>query len=83
MVLAIALPLEILAYYLFLSAIRMGPLSLTVPLLAFTPVLTVVSGAIFLGEAVTLNGAAAGIVMVTVGAYFLTADHNKTIYGVR
>ncbi len=71
--LAVALPLEILAYYLFLSAIRIAPLSLTVPLLAFTPVFTILTAAILLGERVTPNGAA-GIAMVTIGAYLLNAD---------
>jgi drug/metabolite transporter (DMT)-like permease len=46
---AVSLPLEILAYYLFLSAIRMAPLSLTVPLLAFTPALTILSSYVILG----------------------------------
>ncbi|MBM3301332.1 MAG: EamA family transporter [Deltaproteobacteria bacterium] len=72
-VLGAALPLEILAYYLFLSAIRMGPLSLTVPLLAFTPVFTIVTSAVVVQERVSMTGAA-GIVMVTVGAYILNGD---------
>jgi drug/metabolite transporter (DMT)-like permease len=72
-VLVIALPLEVLAYYLFLSSIRMAPLSLTVPLLAFTPVLTIFSSAIMLDEKITISGGV-GICMVTVGAYILNAD---------
>ncbi|HMK33624.1 MAG TPA: DMT family transporter [Desulfomonilaceae bacterium] len=71
--LAIALPLEIGAYYLFLSSIRMAPLSLTVPLLAFTPVLTIFTSAILLGESITLSGGL-GISMVTAGAYILNAN---------
>jgi drug/metabolite transporter (DMT)-like permease len=73
LLLAMTLPLEILAYYLFLSAIRMAPISLTVPLLALTPVLTVVSSALMLGETISAAGAG-GIVLVTVGAYVLNGD---------
>ena len=72
-VLSIALPLEALAYYLFLSAIRMAALSLTVPLLAFTPVLTIISSWAILGEGITWTGAL-GIMLVTVGAYVLNGD---------
>ena len=72
-VLAVALPLEILGYYLFLSAIRMAPLSLTVPLLAFTPVMTIFTSRVLLGEQVDWTGVI-GICLVTVGAYVLHAD---------
>jgi drug/metabolite transporter (DMT)-like permease len=71
--LAVALPLEIYGYYLFLSAIRMAPLSLTVPLLALTPVLTLLTSWVLLGESVQPLGVA-GIVLVTVGAYVLNGD---------
>jgi drug/metabolite transporter (DMT)-like permease len=73
LLLAIALPLEIFAYYLFLSSIRMAPLSLTVPLLAFTPVLTIISSSLLLDEWITMTGGM-GIGLVTVGAYFLNAN---------
>jgi drug/metabolite transporter (DMT)-like permease len=75
-VLGVALPLEILGYYLFLSAIRTAPLSLTVPLLAFTPVLTILTSAILLGERVSLAGAL-GISLVTAGTYVLNGDLAK------
>jgi drug/metabolite transporter (DMT)-like permease len=70
---AVVLPLEIVAYYLFLSSIRMAALSLTVPLLAFTPVLTIASSALILGEKVSTAGAV-GISLVTVGAYILNGN---------
>lgn len=73
LLLTIALPLEIGGYYLFLSAIKSGPLSLTIPLLAFTPVLTAISSALLLGEGISASGAL-GIVLVTVGAYILNGD---------
>lgn len=72
-VLAAALPLELLGYYLFLTAIRMDPLSLTVPLLALTPVFTILTAALLVGEEVSVSGGV-GISLVTVGAYVLNAD---------
>ncbi|MFC1833712.1 EamA family transporter [Thermodesulfobacteriota bacterium] len=71
--LAVALPLEVLGFYLFLSAIRMAPLSLTVPLLAFTPVLTIGTSAVLLGERISTVGTI-GILLVTAGAYLLNGD---------
>jgi uncharacterized membrane protein len=71
--LAICLPLEIFAYYLFLSSIRMAALSLTVPLLAFTPALTIITSAIVVGEHVSAAGGV-GIALVTIGAYLLNGD---------
>lgn len=74
--LLILVPLESLGYYLFLSAIRMSPLSMTLPLLAFTPAITIVSGWLMLGEQVGREGIS-GVLLVTVGAYFLNADINN------
>jgi len=71
--LGICLPLEIFAYYLFLSSIRMAPLSLTVPLLAFTPALTILTSAVLVDERISAAGGA-GIAMVTIGAYLLNGD---------
>lgn len=71
--LVVALPLEVLGYYLFLTAIRIGPLSLTVPLLAFTPVFTIFTSWLILGEEISLKGAF-GISLVTFGAYILNGD---------
>ena len=69
----ISLPLEISSYYLFLSAIRMADMSLTLPLLAFTPVLTILTAALLLGESISATGGM-GIALVTVGAYLLNGD---------
>ncbi len=74
--LIIAVPLEILGYYLFLSAIRMGELSLTLPLLAFTPVLTIATAAVLLGETISVAGGC-GIALVAAGAYVLNGDLAK------
>lgn len=77
----VTLPLEVLGYYLFLSAIRSGPLSLTVPLLAFTPVFTIVTAAIVVREHIPPVGIV-GIVLVTAGAYLLNSDRlNVSLLG--
>ena len=67
------LPLEILAMWLYMRAIRDSPLSLTLPYLAFTPVFNVLTGYVFLGESVTWNGFA-GIFLVVCGAWLLNLD---------
>ena len=63
-------PFEISAYLLYLRAIRIAPLSLTVPFLALTPVFTIVTSLIFLGEHVSFVGGV-GIFTVAAGAYLL------------
>ena len=71
--LAVTLPLEILGYYLFLSSIRMSALSLTLPLLSFTPALTMVVASALLDEKIGSMGLA-GVLLVTIGAYILNID---------
>ncbi len=71
--LATLLPLEILAMWLYMKAIRECPLSLTLPYLAFTPVFNVVTGYVLLGETVTLPGFA-GIALVVCGAWLLNLN---------
>ncbi len=73
LLIVISLPIEISSYYLFLSAIKMAELSLTLPLLAFTPVLTILTAAVLLGETISWTGAM-GIGLVTAGAYLLNGD---------
>jgi drug/metabolite transporter (DMT)-like permease len=72
-ILLIALPLEALGYFCFLSALRQAPLSLTLPLLAFTPVFTLLTGRIILDERISPMGAL-GVFLVAAGAYLLNAD---------
>lgn len=69
-----ALPLEILAMMLYMTAIRDSPLSLTLPYLAFTPVFVVLTAFFLLGEQVTLPGFV-GVSLVVVGAYVLNVEH--------
>jgi drug/metabolite transporter (DMT)-like permease len=64
------LPLEILAMWLYMTAIRECPLSLTLPYLAFTPVFNIVTGYVLLGETISWAGFA-GITLVVCGAWLL------------
>ncbi|MCX7672853.1 MAG: DMT family transporter [Thiobacillaceae bacterium] len=71
-----SLPLEVLAEVLYVLAIRDSPLSLTLPYLAFTPVLTALAGDLLLGERLGLTGFA-GVLLVVVGAYVLNLEHAR------
>jgi len=71
---ALLLPAEILAMWLYVRAIRDHPLSLTLPYLAFTPVIVVVTGFLILGERIDLRGFA-GILLVVMGAWLLNQHH--------
>lgn len=68
--LAAALPLEITAFFLYMRAIQVSPLSLSIPFLAFTPIFLVLTGRLILGEQLNLGGIA-GIVFVFLGGYVL------------
>jgi drug/metabolite transporter (DMT)-like permease len=74
------LPLEILAMWLYMKAIRDCPLSLTLPYLAFTPVFNVVTAYLLLGETVTLPRFA-GITLVVCGAWILNLDARHDGWG--
>jgi drug/metabolite transporter (DMT)-like permease len=66
----LCVPLEILAVLLYMLAIRDSPLYLTLPYLALTPVFNVLTGWVFLGEAVSLKGMV-GILFVVIGTALL------------
>lgn len=66
----VSLPLNGMAMVLYMRAIRISPLSLTLPYLAFTPAFMIVTGYLFLGELPGVLGVA-GIVVTCIGAYIL------------
>jgi drug/metabolite transporter (DMT)-like permease len=68
--LAMAVPLEALAIYGYHVAIARSPLSLTLPMLAFTPVFLLGVAFLLLDEIPTLQGYG-GVFLVTLGAYLL------------
>jgi drug/metabolite transporter (DMT)-like permease len=65
-----ALPLEIAAIMLYYKALRVSPLSLSLPFLSFTPVFLILFSRLILGEAVSPAGAL-GIGLVALGGYGL------------
>ena len=71
-IVATMLPCEILAMLLYMKAIRDYPLSLTLPYLAFTPVIITICAYLFLGEKVS-SGGLGGIMLVVAGGYLLNA----------
>lgn len=71
--LAVTLAVNLLAFTLYVRAIKLSPLSLTFPFLAFTPLFLVVTGSIALGELPDTLGIV-GIVLIVVGAYVLNLD---------
>ena len=71
--LLVSIPLNAAAFVLYMQAIRMSPLSLTLPYLAFTPTFILLTGYIFLGERSGAWGIA-GVVITCAGSYVLNID---------
>lgn len=67
---AVSLPLEILAMVLYVKALQLSPLSLTLPFLSLTPVFLILISYLILGEKVSLKGGI-GIVLIAAGSYTL------------
>ncbi len=65
-----SLPLEIAAMILYTKALKISPISMTVPFLALTPVFLIITSNILLGEKVSPYGAV-GIILMAIGAYAL------------
>ena len=65
-----ALPLEITAVILYTKALKVSPISVTVPFLALTPLFLIVMSYIVLGEKVSLTGSI-GICLMAAGSYVL------------
>lgn len=73
---AALVPLEIAAMIIYMKAIKISPLSLTIPFLALTPVFLIATSFFFLGELPDLSGVA-GIFLIAAGAYLLNLDSYK------
>lgn len=67
---AVALPLEVLAMIWYMQALRVSPLSLSLPFLAFTPIFILGIGWLLLGEMPSAAGIG-GILLVVAGSYCL------------
>jgi drug/metabolite transporter (DMT)-like permease len=71
---AFAMPLEILAFVLYIKALRVSPMSLSLPFLAFTPVFLIGISFLILGERPSLSGVF-GILLIAAGGYVLNLHH--------
>jgi drug/metabolite transporter (DMT)-like permease len=69
-VIAIGTPLEATALLLYIRAIRIGPLSLALPILAVTPALLLLTGPLLAGDAFSWTGVP-GVLLIAAGAYLL------------
>jgi drug/metabolite transporter (DMT)-like permease len=68
----VTVAINLLATHLFFSSLRTTDLSLSIPMLAFTPAFLLITSALILGEEASLAGVA-GIGAVVVGAFLITA----------
>jgi drug/metabolite transporter (DMT)-like permease len=71
---AVLTPLEILGLACYMAAIQGSALAESLPYLAFTPVFTLVTGYVFLGEQASVHGGL-GVLVVVLGAYVLNIEH--------
>lgn len=74
--LLLLLPLEITALILYVKAIRISPLSLTIPFMAFSPLFIILTAFIVLGEMPDRSGII-GIFLIVIGAYLLNIKEQK------
>jgi drug/metabolite transporter (DMT)-like permease len=72
----LSIPINIIAYILYLYSIKMSPLSLTVPFLAFTPVFMILTGLFVLDEKINIWGGF-GIGFIVLGSYILNFKENQ------
>ncbi|MCP4264439.1 MAG: DMT family transporter [Candidatus Brocadiaceae bacterium] len=66
----LSLPLDIIAVLLYMKAIKVSPLSLTLPFLSLTPIFLIGTSYIILGEKPDKSGFF-GVILVVIGAYLL------------
>lgn len=69
----VSLPFNGVPFFMYIKAIQISPLSLTVPYLAFTPVFMIATGFLVLNEMPDIWGIA-GILAVCIGSYVLNID---------
>ena len=75
----ILFPMEVLALLLYMKAIQVSPLSLTVPFLALNPIFVVLTSYIMLHEKLDIHGLL-GVLLIAIGSYLLNADQAR--YGI-
>ncbi len=78
----VSLPLNAVCFTLYMRAIQISPLSLTLPYLAFTPIFTIIPGYMFLKELPNIWGGA-GILLTVLGSFVLNLDPQAPNAGFR
>ena len=66
----LSIPINFFAYILYLYAIKISPISLSVPFLSFTPAIMILTGYFILGETINLWGGM-GVGLIILGGYVL------------
>jgi len=69
----LALPIELVTIILYIKALKISPLSLTLPFLALTPVFLIAVSYLVLDETVSLVGGM-GILLIAAGSYMLNIE---------
>jgi len=77
----VSLPLNAVCFTLYMRAIQISPLSLTLPYLAFTPIFAIVPGYLFLAELPNLWGGA-GVLLTVLGSFVLNLDPREARAGL-
>lgn len=72
----LSLPINGISLILYMKAIKISPLSLTLPYLAFTPTFIILTGYLFLGEMPNIWGGL-GILITCIGSYGLNLEARK------
>ncbi|WP_147821207.1 DMT family transporter [Salidesulfovibrio onnuriiensis] len=73
---AITVPLTTAGIFFNLNAFRLAPISLTMPLLSFTPAFAVITGFLFLDEIPSLMGFS-GILLIISGSYIININRRN------
>ncbi len=68
--LLMVVPLDVTAIILYVKAISLSPLSLTIPFMALSPVFVIITAFVILGELPDISGLT-GILLIVTGAYLL------------
>ncbi len=77
--LLLAIPLDVAAIILYVKAINLSPLSMTIPFIALSPVFVIITAFVILGELPDISGLI-GILLIVTGAYLLNV--RATRHGV-
>jgi drug/metabolite transporter (DMT)-like permease len=72
----LSLPINGISLILYMKAIKISPLSLTLPYLTFTPTFIILTGYLFLGEMPNIWGGL-GILITCIGSYGLNLEARK------